>query len=216
MRPRSRHAQRSRHVHFIHPRRIALAVAASALVAGALPAVAGACTVSSSPTSQAFERFGDLASYAVVPGGTFEGSTAGWSLNGASVTSGNESYDVNSSSNAHSLSISPTGAAVTPPICISLATPTFRFFARTTSGSWGQMNVNLLWTDSAGVHHTTTTGSIMGTSSWSPTPPMLLGATELPLWQPGGTLSVSLQFLPAQYGGAWEIDDVYIDPYTKG
>ena len=43
---------------------------------------------------------------------------------------------------------------------------------------------------------------------------MLLGAT-LPLWQSGSTLSVRLQFLPAQYGGSWTIDDVYVDPYSR-
>ena len=77
------------------------------------------------------------------------------------------------------------------------------------------MNVNLLWIDSAGVQHTTTAGSITGTSNWTPTPALALGSNWLPLWQSGGTLTVQLQFLPAQYGGTWDIDDVYIDPYTK-
>jgi hypothetical protein len=43
---------------------------------------------------------------------------------------------------------------------------------------------------------------------------MNLGSS-LPLWQSDSTLSVRLQFLPAQYGGDWAIDDVYIDPYAK-
>lgn len=196
--------------------RIALVVAATTVIGGALPALADACTVSTSASSQVFKQFGDQASYVLVPGGTFEGSTAGWSLNGASVVSGNESYYVNSTRDSHSLSISPNGVAASAPTCISLATPTFRFFARRTSGSWAQMNVNLLWTDSSGAQHTTTAGSIMGSTNWAATPPLSLGSTWLPLWQAGGTLAVSLQFLPAQYGGAWQIDDVYADPYSKG
>ena len=41
-----------------------------------------------------------------------------------------------------------------------------------------------------------------------------LGAS-LPLWQPGTTLDVRLQFLPARYGGPWAIDDIYLDPYSR-
>jgi hypothetical protein len=36
------------------------------------------------------------------------------------------------------------------------------------------------------------------------------------LWQAGQTLSVRLLFEPAQYGGAWAIDDVYVDPNGRG
>ena len=37
----------------------------------------------------------------------------------------------------------------------------------------------------------------------------------LPLWMPGSTLNVHLVFRPQSYGGAWAIDDVYVDPYKK-
>ena len=56
--------------------------------------------------------------------------------------------------------------------------------------------------------------SLAGTTSWAASPVLLLGAA-LPLWQSGSSLTVRLQFLPAQYGGPWAIDDVYVDPYSK-
>jgi hypothetical protein len=103
---------------------------------------------------------------------------------------------------------------VSPTICVDTSTPTFRFVARRASGSWAQLTVNLLWTDAMGVQHTTTAGSLSGGTAWQPSPVLALGAS-LPLWQPGTTLDVRVQFLRARYGGAWAIDDVYVDPYSR-
>jgi hypothetical protein len=195
-------------------RKLLTAAVATAFVFGALPAVANACTVNNSGGSQVLKQLGDLSDYVLVPGATFESGAPGWTLNGAAVAASNESLHVNAAGDSHSLSISPTGTATSPPICVSSETPTFRFFARRTSGTWAQMNVNLLWTDSAGVSHTTTAGSIMGATAWAPTQSLSLGMS-LPLWQPGSTLTVRLQFDPADFGGAWAIDDAYIDPYSR-
>ena len=194
-------------------RRSLCSLVGAALLVGAIPAVANACTPASGG-SPVFKSFGDPATYTPLQNGAFEGSTSGWSLTGAAVAPGNESFHIHGASDSRSLSINPTGVAISPPICVSAATPTFRFVARKTSGSWAQMNVNLLWTDAAGTTHTTTAGSISGTSNWAASPVLNLGVT-LPLWEPNSTLAVRLQFLPANYGGSWAIDDVYIDPYSR-
>ena len=194
-------------------RRVLCALLGAGLFAGAIPAVAGACTLPATG-SAVFSSFGDSAHYSLAPNGSFEAGTSGWSLTGASVVSGNESFFLNSPIDSHSLSFGATGSAVSPPVCVGITTPTFRFIARRTSGSWAQMNVNLLWTDASGAAHTTTAGSVNGTTGWSASSVMNLGST-LPLWQPGSTLPVRIQFLPAQYGGNWTIDDVYIDPYAR-
>jgi hypothetical protein len=182
-------------------------------MAGALPALAHACTVTTTGT-KAFSQFGDSSLYALAPGGSFESGTSGWTLNSASVKSGNESYYVNSRSDSHALWIPPTSEPISAPICVSSSTPTFRFFARQTSGGWAEMNINVLWTDSSGVSHVTTAGGLSPTTSWAPTQAYNLGAM-LPLWQPGSTLSVRIQFVPASTGGAIAIDDLEIDPYSK-
>jgi hypothetical protein len=161
------------------------------------------------PTSTPFAQFGDSAEYSLVPGGSFESGAPGWSLTNSTIVTGNESYEVEGGT--QSLALEPNGVAVSPAICVTTADPTFRFFARRTSGSWGVLNVTLRWTDASGATHDTTVASLESASSWSPTPILKLAAA-LPLWQPGSVLSVRLVFSPEQYGGAWAIDDVYIDP----
>jgi hypothetical protein len=71
--------------------------------------------------------------------------------------------------------------------------------------------VILRWTDTSGATHNTTVASVQSGTSWAPAPTIKL-AGALPLWQPCSTLSVKLVFQTEQYGGAWAIDDVYVDP----
>lgn len=163
----------------------------------------------SAPTSNPFARFGDDADYSEVPGGSFESGTQDWSLTNASVASGGESYEVVGGS--HSLAIQPSGVAVSPAICVSTANPTFRLFARRTSGSWGVLNVLLRWTDAHGATHDTTVVSLQSGTSWTPSAILPLAST-LPLWQSGETLTAHLVFKPEAYGGAWAVDDVFVDP----
>lgn len=115
---------------------------------------------------------------------------------------------------SRSLAIQPSGQAVSPAFCVSIAHPTLRFFARQTSGSWAVLNVILRWRDSSGASHDTTVGSLQSGTAWKPTPVLAL-ATTLPLWQAGETLSVQIVFQPERYGGAWAIDDVFIDPRMR-
>ncbi|MGV1046946.1 MAG: hypothetical protein ACOYD4_00265 [Solirubrobacterales bacterium] len=178
--------------------------------APATPRAAAGCPLG--PLSKPFERFGDDASYSPVAGGSFEEGTAGWSLTNAAPVVGNESFAV--AGGSHSLAIQPNGQAVSPAFCVGIAHPTLRFFARQTSGSWAVLNVILRWTDSAGKSHETTVGSLQSGTAWKPSPVLAL-ATTLPLWQEGETLSVQIVFKPEPYGGAWAIDDAYVDPRMR-
>jgi hypothetical protein len=193
---------------FIRPRRlieVAAALIGSAALFTAAPAAASTCP--SSSTSQAFAKFGDTASYSLLQGGSFESGATGWSLTNASVASGNESYNIVKGS--HSLAIQPNGKAISPAFCVNSEYPSFRFFARQTSGSWAVLNVIVRWTDSSGTTHETTSGALQTGTSWSVSPVMKLGSM-LP-----GTATVHLVFKPEPYGGAWAIDDVFIDPYSR-
>jgi hypothetical protein len=198
----------------IHPRRVRNFAAASfsaVLLIGAVPAAANAACAST-PTSNPFKQFGDSAEYSLVQGGSFESGAPGWSLSNSAIVQGNESYNV--AGGSRSLAIQPTGVAVSPSFCVSIANPSFRFFARQTSGSWAVLNVILRWTDASGTSHDTTVGSLQTGTSWAVSPILKL-ATTLPLWQAGSTLNTRLVFKPEQYGGAWAIDDLYIDPYRR-
>jgi hypothetical protein len=110
--------------------------------------------------------------------------------------------------------IQPNGVVVSPAFCVSSEYPSFRFFAhQVSSGGWASaLNVSLRWTDNYGWRHDTSVASLRPDSEWALSPVLKL-ASALPLWMPGSTLSVRLVFQP--YGGAWAIDDVFIDPYRR-
>ena len=61
---------------------------------------------------------------------------------------------------AKSLAITATGEAVSPRVCVGVKHPTFRFFARRTSGSWGVLNVKLRWKDGGGHTNETVVGAV--------------------------------------------------------
>jgi hypothetical protein len=198
----------------ISPRRarsVAVALLGAGSLIGLVPVAADAACASGTLSSP-FAQFGDTASYSLIPGGSFESGAPGWSLTGAAVAAGNESYEV--AGGSHSLAIQPSGTAVSPAFCVSVANPSFRFFARQTSGSWGVLNVSLRWTETSGVSHETSVASLQSGTSWKVTPILQLAST-LPLWQAASTLSVQVVFKPERYGGAWAIDDVYIDPRMR-
>jgi hypothetical protein len=193
-------------------RRIAITLCAVAVSIGAASASADAACPASA-TSRPFLHWLDLASYTAVPGGSFDPISPAWSLEGASVTSGNESYNVQGGS--HSLSIASGGVAVSPAFCVSLEQPTLRFFARHEGGGLAPLHLALRWSDASGAVHSTSVGSIVAGGAWAPSPVMLLD-TALPLVQSlFGSFSVQLQFQAEQGAGAWQIDDVYYDPYSR-
>jgi hypothetical protein len=84
------------------------------------------------------------------------------------------------------------------------------------SGSWAELNVKLRWKESSGKVNETTVGSLSGSGygSWTPTPPLALAST-LPLWQSGQSVTAQIVLDPEDFGGAWAVDDIYIDPYKR-
>jgi hypothetical protein len=186
---------------------------ATALALLAVPAVASAACPSA-PVTKAFKAFGDNADYSLLSNGGFESGASGWSLSGASVASGNESYKVRGSADSKSLAIAATGRAISPKFCVSTDHPTFRFFAKRTSGTWGDLNVSLRWSVGGGATNETTVGSVTTGTAWTPTQSFALSQT-LSLWNSDQTATVQVILDPEDYGGAWAVDDVYIDPYTR-
>lgn len=182
----------------------------AAVVTLGIPAVAAACTHST--TSTAFAQFGDQADYVLAPGGSFEEGAHGWTLSNADIVAGNESFNL--SPGAHSLAIGPRGAATTPWLCVNGEYPSFRFVARQLSGAPDEpLYVSLRWINLLGITLNTPIAAVHGGSEWAPSPALQLGDT-LPLWVPGTSLNLGLVF--SSPGEArWAIDDVYIDPYSR-
>jgi hypothetical protein len=203
------------YVHRPRPRgRIAALVGATVLALLGVPAAAQAAC-SPTPTSKAFQAFGDTADYSLVSNGGFESGTTGWSLSGASVVTGNEPWKVRAATDAKSLAISPTGRVVSPTFCVGTEHPSFRFFAKRTSGTWGVLNVVLRWKVGNGATNETVVGSVSAGTNWAPTQSFGLAQT-LGLWNSSQAASVQIVLDPEDYGGAIAVDDVYIDPYTRG
>jgi hypothetical protein len=165
-------------------------------------------------SSSVFSVFGDTASYSLLPGGSFEGSTTPWVLNGASLVAGNEPWYVNAAGDSQSLSLPAGSYAVSPTFCLTSQLPSWRFFAKAANGSWGtQLKVTALWADINGnsgqITATTLNGG--GFTSWQATSSLPLGS----VLSPGDTVNVRFVFSANSSGGAWNLDDVYIDPYAR-
>src|SRR5207248_7693426 len=97
---------------------------------------------------QTFLPWADVANYTLNPGGSFEPGSAPWTLNGASIVSGNESADVGSPTDANSLSIPAGASATSAVICVGIGHPDIRFFARGSSPT-ATLNVQVLYVDGA-------------------------------------------------------------------
>jgi hypothetical protein len=189
----------------------ALALAAPASHAGVLVASAPSCAQAHS--SQVFLPWLDIANYQPAPDGGFEAGAKGWSLAGAATVAGNEPWDVGGSADHGALRVPAGGSATSPTFCVGLEHPTARFFAKRVGGSLlSTLRVDVRFEDALGHAQELPIGLVaLNGGSWQPTLPMLLVANLLPLL-PGDHTPVQLRFVP-QGGGAWLVDDVYVDPY---
>jgi hypothetical protein len=187
------------------------ALAGCALLAGAAPAVAGACDLNTSGATPIFAAFNDQNNYILAPGGTFSAGATGWSLSHAAVVADGAGL---APGDDHSLLVSPGGSATSPPFCIGTSTPFVRFMVRTRDRLMGAMRAYVVWTDWAGREHTSYMGWVPGVHVWTPSIPLFVN--QLPLWEPGLTLTVRLRLEPSNGAGTWGIDDVYVDPYSRG
>jgi len=192
---------------------IAMTAASAALTASAQAGVLtkSATDCGNPEISQAFKPYGDSSNYKLVS--DFEDGTDGWVLTGgAKVVSGDATAKVGDAGESKSLVLPAGATATTPPVCVGLNEPTLRFFARKNTGLLSTMSV---WVDvqtSIGVWVTLPLGVDLG-GGWHPTMPMLVIANLLPLLPPDMT-AVRFRFAPL-LGGAWQIDDVYVDPRAR-
>jgi hypothetical protein len=190
---------------------IASAAFASTANAGLLTQSATSCV--DGPITQPFQRFGDSNNYKLL--GNFESDAAKWTFSGgAKVVAGNETYKVGGSTHAKSVLLPSGSSAVSPFTCVGLAEPTLRLFAKRNSALLGlvsTLNVQIQVQTSLGLSlWLPVLPGDLGGSSWHPTVQMPLIANILPLSASDKT-PVRFRFTPLL--GAWQIDDVYVDPF---
>ncbi len=192
----------------------------TAIVALAAPgsASAGLLTTGTSSncdpdTTQAFEDWGDTSQYRLVPGGTFEGTNS-WSLaGGAKTVAGNEPFGV--VDGTRSLYLSSGATATSPTMCFTFGDWHARFLVRNTGSTGARLDVDILVRSLLGVVSVLDGGSVRADGTWDPSPEVSALLTNL-----GGLLgltrSVSFRLQASGSGAAFQVDNVFLDPFKSG
>jgi hypothetical protein len=168
---------------------------------------------------QPFLSFKDKRDYVLAPGGSFEDPTMpGWTLqDGATITEGNEPFNVRRSADRHSLSLPPGASATTPKMCVDLNWPTMRFVAAQLGVKGdGELDVEVLYPEAgekkASWHRSKTLKAKLN-DGWHATEDVKMDPTR------GGNFAggrpVALRFTNSAEKGRWQIDNVYVDPHRR-
>lgn len=196
------------------PTRLAALLTAALLALIAFAGSAQACSYSGA--EPVFSPWGDQHNYALAPDGGFEAGGSGWQLShGAAVVEGNESYYLNDAVDSKSLSLPTGSSAVSPPVCMAIDTPSFRFVARNSGDPSSQLRVEAVY-KLLGLVRTRTVGTLRAGSTWAPTQSI---STVLTLSTLVGTLipsAIEIRFTPLDSSGHWQVDDLYVDPFRRG
>jgi hypothetical protein len=167
------------------------------------------------PTAtQAFSPFGDSSYYARLYNGNFENGSLGWALSGgARVVSGNEPYYLSGNrTDSNSLLLPAGSSAYSGTVCFAFADWHLRFMAKRVSGS-GSLHVQVVVPSLLGLLTVLDGGTVSGNGTWAPSPRMellLCNITSLL-----GTKAVAFRFTPVGAGTAFQMDDVYLDPWKS-
>jgi hypothetical protein len=155
-----------------------------------------------------FVPWGDPAYYTLVPDGDLTGGAAGWDLDGADLVADNEPWYVHGGDTHAALRLRGGDSATTPPVCVSLAHPTMRFFVRDAGGILGSLEVEVVLSNGLALPVGAVLGLLQG-DDWAPAAPQLVVGNLL-------DDEVRFRFRAVGLGSDWVIDDVYVDPYKKG
>lgn len=190
-------------------------VAAFALTSTAKAGLLGTGSASyCDPTArQVFAPWGDSSYYASLLNGGFEGGSTGWYLSGgAGVVSGNEPFLVGDESDSHSLLLPEGSSAYSGTVCFALGDWHLRFFAKNVGSRTGSLRVQVVVPSLVGGLLTVLDGgTVSGTGTWAPSPRLELALCNVTSLL--GTKAVAFRFTPVGVGAAYQIDDVYLDPW---
>ncbi len=194
-------------------RKLIATTAAALAIAVVSAGAAQACNYTGA--QQVFKPWSDQHSYVLAPDGGFEAGGQGWALSGGAKTvEGNESFALNGAGDSRSLALPAGSTAVSPPICMSLDTPSFRLLARNSGDTSSGLRVEATYA-LLGLVRTKTVSTVYGNSSWAPSQQM---SAVLSLSTIVGTLipsAIQIRITPLGSGGQWQVDDLYIDPFAR-
>jgi hypothetical protein len=98
-------------------------------------------------------------------------------------------------------------------VCFALADWHLRLFARNVGSSRGQVRVQVIVPSLLGVLSVLDGGTVSAGNAWQPSPRLALllcNVTSLL-----GTKAVAFRFTPVGAGAAFQLDDVYLDPWKS-
>jgi hypothetical protein len=191
-------------------RLLGAAVAAALLVAAPAPAAGPANPLNCVPegaTSQVFSAYGDLAQYAMAPGGDME-DASGWTLaNGAEIVAAEDGAR---------LHVPGGGTAVSGQMCIDETYPYFRLFARNGGNKKGALKVDVLYLDAKGNVKATKAFSYRSDNTWALTDPIYTNVFTKKVVEQADVVAAPVAFrFSAEKGTDWELDDLYVDPWAR-
>jgi hypothetical protein len=164
--------------------------------------------------SKAFAPWGDSSNYVLVPGGAFEPGQPAWSLSGgARVVAGNEPFYVRSAQDRNSLYLPNGSSALSPTVCFGLGDWHARFFVRNVGSASGSLKVDIAVKSLLGLVSVLDGGSVNGSGVWAPSP--RIGLTFTNLCSLLGVKAVAFRFRTVGSGAAFQVDDVYLDPWKS-
>jgi hypothetical protein len=172
----------------------------------------GAASYCDPTASQPFAP-ADTNAYTMMPGGSFEYGTPPWLLSGgAKIVSGNETSYLNSRTDSRSLYLPAGASAVTPTTCFALGDWHARFMLKNVGSSAGSVHVQVIVPSLVGgLFSILDGGTVQAGGTWTPSPRielLLSNVTSLL-----GTKAVAFRFTAVGRGAAYQLDDVYLDPW---
>lgn len=195
---------------------------ASALVLPTQAIAAASCPAQ--PTTKAFSKYGDLADYALAPGGDFEGSLAGWTLSNAHVAGQNETAGI-LPGGSHSIALgniafySGPSKVTSPWFCVDPNHPYFRYMLKP-NGPVGLLATFVRYKNASGqVMQTQITSKVstnLYTGKWTASQLNPLAVDLTIDGQQASQVQLIFATPGSVMGAAYYIDDVLVDPYRRG
>ena len=175
----------------------------------------GSASYCSPTATQAFASWGDQRAYTLLPNGSFENGGNLWALSGgAKVVAGNEPFFLNGRGDSHSLLLPAGSSAYSATMCFALGDWHLRFLMRNVGSQSGSLRVTVIVPSLLGGLLTILDGgTVSGNGTWQPSPRLqllLCNVTNLL-----GTKAVAFRFTPVGRDAAYQIDDVYLDPWKS-
>lgn len=161
-------------------------------------------------TSQVFKAYGDTNEYFLPQEGGFETARLnGWVASNAGIVSGNSPfYLTGNRSDTRSLKVNAGGSAISEVICVVPGEDSIRFAYRSPGVPGATLRVDISVLSALGTAYSSYTVADAG-AGWKVSPRM---AIPNKVDYTGGQ-SLKIKFTATGTSAAWQVDDVFVDPW---